>query len=215
MVSDLTVALVAGSFVLAGGIAGVLLSGWISRGADERRVASEDERRWLVERRQIYGVFLGLAESMLQEIDGLAVFLSSDGGQALSEDDEVLVREGLLEYHLRWDEDLQPALGEVQLMATSPVVDLADRVSGALMELTATVELRNAFDDHYPMWFQARDLLQVLRNSMRAELGLAEIDVTSPRSSDWPWLPDRPERASYVQQHKVEGTGDPLSAPTL
>lgn len=204
MASDLTVALLTASSVLAGGIGGVLLSGRISRRADERRVELEDERRWLVERRQIYGAFLGLAESMLQEIDGLAVFLSSDGSEPLSEDDEALVSEGLFEYHVKWDEDLQPALGEVQLMATSPVVDLADRVSGALMELTATVELRGAFQDHYPMWFQARDLLQVLRNSMRAELGLAEIDVVSPRSPEWPWLPDRPGRASYVQQHPAE-----------
>ena len=205
MASDLTVAILTGSFALAGVIGGVLLSGRISRRTDERRVESEDERRWLMERRQIYGAFLGLAESMLQEIDGLAVFLSSDGSQPLSEDDEALVSEGLFEYQLKWNEDLQPALGEVQLMATSPVVDLADRVSGALMELTATVELRGAFQDHYPMWFQARDLLQVLRNSMRAELGLAEVDVASPRSPEWPWLPDRPARASYLQQHPAEG----------
>ena len=204
MASDLTVALLTGSFALAGAIGGVLLSGRVARRADERRVSLEDERRWLVERRQIYGSFLGLAESMLQEIDGLAVFLSYDGTKHMNDGDEAIVSQGLFEYHLKWDEELQPALGEVQLMATSEVVDLADRVSGALMELTVTVEQRGAFQDHYPIWFQARDLLQVLRNSMRTELGLSEIDVASPRSPEWPWLDNRPARASYVQAHPIE-----------
>jgi hypothetical protein len=85
---------------------------------------------------------------MLQEIDGLAVFLSYDGTQPMSDDDEGIVSEGLFEYQVRWDEEVQPALGEVQLMATSEVVDLADRVSGVLMELTVTVEQRAVFQDH-------------------------------------------------------------------
>lgn len=147
---------------------------------------------------------------MLKEIDGVAVLLSYDGAEPISDGDEQLVRDGLFEYFVRWDDELQPALGEVELLASPHVADLADRVSGALMELTATVEMRQPFTEHYPTWFQTQDLLEVLRNAMRVELGLspmAKDRSAGRRSADWPWLPDRPPRQSYVQNHAPTRTG--------
>jgi hypothetical protein len=55
MTPDLTVALLAGSLALAGALGGVLMRVWVSRRAEERRIAAEDARRWLGERRRIYG----------------------------------------------------------------------------------------------------------------------------------------------------------------
>jgi hypothetical protein len=203
MAVDLMPPILTGSFALGGGLGGVVLTGWLTRRNEKRRLAAEDARRWLADRRRIYAAYLVLAESMLRQIDGLGVFLSYDGSETVSEDDEAMIHEGLFEYHCRWDDELQPALLEVQLMATPTVADLADRVSGALMEITGVVELRGTFTDYYPGWFQARDLFEVLRNAMRAELGLPEAlsSVARKEDDDWPWLSSRPDRDSYVQNH--------------
>ena len=96
-------------------------------------------------------------------------------------------------------------LGEVQLLATPHVADLADRMSGALLELTSLVTPKGAFTQYYPTWFQTQDLLHVLRDAMRVELGLNEMETAEfRRSGDWPWLPDRPQRESYIQDHAAD-----------
>lgn len=204
MASDLVVALVAGGFGLGGGLAGVALTAWTSRKADERRLAEEDARRWLTDRRRIYADYLGLAETLLKEVDATAVFLSYDGKHSVSEGDEQFLSEGEFDFHRRWDEDLQPALAEVQLMAGPQVADVARRVSGAFLELVHFIESRAAFSDYYPAWFQTQDLIHVLRNAMRTELGLPPFgsEEISHEEQDWPWLPDRPPRESYVQSHR-------------
>ncbi|GII22179.1 hypothetical protein [Planosporangium mesophilum] len=215
MASDLLPSLLTGAFALGGGLGGVLLTGWITRRNETRRLAAEDSRRWLVDRRHAYAAYLTLAQAMLREIDSIAVFLSYDGAEEISEEDESIIRDGLTEYYRRWDDELQPALLEVQLMATPGVSDLADRMSGALMEITPVIEMRDSFTDYYPGWFQARDMFEVLRNTMRAELGLPASGVRSFPVTDesWPWLPDRPSRESYIQVHPkripeaVEGPG--------
>jgi hypothetical protein len=141
---------------------------------------------------------------MLREVDAVAVFLNYDeAGPPESSDEEIIV-EGLQAYYERWDDEVQPALGEVQLLASSEVADLADRVSGALMLLGGEVEQRAPFTLYYPMWFQACDLLSVLRNAMRNELGVAErVEDTIPRDDNWPWLADRPSRETYAQGHGI------------
>ena len=199
-----TLSLISGGFALGGALGGVLLSGRLTHRADKRRLKAEDDRRWLTDRRTTYANFLGLAESMLREVDGVAVFLSYDGSQPIPEDDEELIVDGLSEYFQRWDDELQPELGEGGLLASPEVADLADRVSGGLMEVTVHVERRDSFAEYYPSWFQAQDLLEVLRNAMRVELGLPAMSKDRPsvrRTGDWPWLPDRPPKEFYVQHH--------------
>lgn len=203
-----TIALLSGGFALVGGLGGVLASGSVSRRAEDRRLKADDDRRWLTDRRTTYAAYLGLAESMLREIDSVAIFLSRNGTDPIPDVDEQLLSEGLLEYMMRWDHELQPALGDVELLASPEVTDLADRVSSALIDLTATVELRGAFDDHYPMWFQTQDLIEVLKNAMRGELGLPPMSTgrrtLGRRANDWPWLPDRPSRESYRQSSRPD-----------
>lgn len=104
----------------------------------------------------------------------------------------------------RWEEVLQPALEEIQLLASPEVTDLADRVSGALLHITIEIETPSTFVDYYPGWFQARDLVQILRDAMRQELGLKALPEQPPDmklKDNWPWLPDRPDRDSYRQVH--------------
>jgi hypothetical protein len=197
--SDLKLAVIAGSF----GLGGVLLGGLVNTLAAWRQRVAEDKRRWLADRRSLYATYLGIAASKLQEIDSLAVFLRHHPDDPMpSDEDQAFVKEGLYDYFSSWETDVQPALGEVQLLASDRVADLADRVSSALMEVTVFLELNQAFTDYYPVSFQAQDLLGVLRNAMREELGLGELPNTRVRDDpDYPWLADRPSRESYHQAH--------------
>lgn len=183
-----------------------MLTGAVARRSEQRKLAADDERRWLSDRRQIYVRYLTLAQELHREIDSFAVFLSYDGREPVDDEDEAHIADGLFDYFRRWEDELQPVLLEVQLMASPVVADLADRVSGALLDITVVVEKRGPFISYYPGWFQAQDLLEVLRNAMRVELGLPETLSTTPhsRDHDWPWLSDRPPRESY-SQHDVEG----------
>ena len=192
---------IAGTFGVIGTIVGVAMTTWLGRSGDRRRLAAEDARRWLANRRETYSAFLALASSMLREIDNVACFLSYEGTETVSSDDETFIAEGLAEVFERWDTELQPALGDVQLLASAQVADLADRTCGALLEVTGVVEHRGVFVDFYPQWFRAQDLLGVLRNAMRRELGLVdEIQTALPREPLWPWLPDRPSEEDYIRR---------------
>ena len=182
---------------------------WLGRIAERQRLAAEDQRRWLADRRQAFAGYLTLCESMLREIDGVASFLSYDGTKEVIDGDEELIAEGLTAYWMRWDDELQPALSDIQLLAGGPVADLADRVSGALMALTSVVELRGRFVDFYPTHFRATDLLGLLRNAMRNELGVkGAVDVEKPRSGIWPWLPELPTEEDYIRR-QLEIPGRP------
>jgi hypothetical protein len=207
---QMSIALLTGGFTIAGGITVAVLSASLGRSSEKRKVKVEDDRRWLLDRRTVYAKYLGLAEVMLREIDRVAPSLSYDGKTTISRQDEEVLAEGLFDYFVKWEESLQPLLGEVQLLATGEVADLADRVSGALMEITGPVEKRSPFTTYYPAWFQCQDLLHVLRDAMRAELGLPALgDIAAgQRSEDWPWLQSRPPYESYVQQHPQAATLD-------
>jgi hypothetical protein len=209
-------ALLAGIFGIVGVLGGAALTGTVNSRIDKGKRAYEDQRRWLTDKRQLYARYLTLCESMLREIDGTACFLSYDGSSPIASDDEDVIRENLLSYMRRWDDEVQPLLQELELIASPRVSDLADRNSGALMELTGLIERRGLFVEHYPTWFQAKDLLAVLRNAMREELNFGPLpeSYTFRRESDWPWLSDRPTRDSYVQHHDSDSPGaEPNAGP--
>lgn len=151
---------------------------------------------------------------MLREIDGVAAVLPYRGDEEATDEDEALMAEGLTDYVARWDEQRQPALSDVQLVAGGEVADLADRVSVALMEITVVVETRGSFVNYYPGWFRAQDLLGVLRNAMRSELGLKDaIESDYPRDDEWPWLRDRPSEEEYIRR-QTEIPGRPPLTPS-
>ncbi|MEL4318720.1 hypothetical protein WJX64_06890 [Leifsonia sp. YIM 134122] len=201
MSPELLTVVVAGSFGVIGTIVGGLMTTWLGRSAERRRLAAEDDRRWLADRRKVYAAFLVLSQSMLREIDGVALFLPYQGDEEVGDEDEAVLAEGLTDFFIRWDEKLQPALSDVQLVAGAEVADLADRVSGALMEITVVLEKRGSFINYYPGWFRAQDLLGVLRNAMRTELGLKDAVLSDyPRDDEWPWLSDRPSESEYIRR---------------
>lgn len=199
--STAATALLTGGFGLLGALGGVLLNSAMTRGADERRLEAEDQRRWLTDRRAVFAAYLGLAEAILRELDAAAVHLRKR--HEPSQEDWDAVERAVAHFFRRWDDDLQPALGEVQLLASPTVADLAERVSWALIEISWDIQHWVPFEDYYSGWNLERDLLAVLRNAMRRELGLPETDDGAfPRDPTWPWLPDRPGCQEYLKDHR-------------
>ncbi|MGY4543626.1 hypothetical protein ACVWY0_003566 [Arthrobacter sp. UYNi723] len=204
---QLVTAILTGSFTLAAGVVGAVLAGVFARRGENRRHQAEVDRQWLADRRAVYVKYLALAEVMQREVDAIAVFLSYDGKKTIEAEDDRFISEGLTGYIATWEDELQPSLGELQLVASKKVADLADRVSGALMEMTTFLELRRAFTAYYPMWFQSQDLIHVLRNEMRSDLGLVSHGDTARLDKGWPWLESRPSYESYIQNHSKQGEG--------
>ena len=213
MDSQILTPILTGSFTLVAGVLGAVLAGIFARRGERSRHQAEVDRQWVTDRRAVYARYLALAEVMHREVDAIAVFLSYDGKKEVKQEDDDVISEGLIDYFITWDDELQPLLGEVQLVASKNVADIADRVSGALMELTSFLESRQAFTSYYPVWFQTRDLIHVLRNEMRVELGLPSHG-DSVHGKDWPWLKSRPSTESYVQDHRgQEGAKDAPRKP--
>jgi hypothetical protein len=103
-----------------------------------------------------------------------------------SEEDDLEIEKGLDEYTVRWREQLQPALGEIQLLASPEVADLAHGVTLALMDLADEVDSRSHYDAYYPISLRTNDLLKLLREAMRRELGVSGELVTQQLRA-WPW----------------------------
>lgn len=89
----------------------------LSRSGDRRRLAAEDERRWLNDRRTLYARYLTLVERLERDADSIACFLPHDeDAPAMEDDDERLVREMSQEWMECWDMELQPMLSEIELL---------------------------------------------------------------------------------------------------
>lgn len=96
MPPELLAVVVAGGIGVLGTIIGVVMTTWLGRSAERRRLAAEDDRRWLADRRRIYAGFLVLAQSMLRDIDGVAVFIPYRGDEEVTAEDEALIADGLV-----------------------------------------------------------------------------------------------------------------------
>ncbi len=112
---------------------------------------------------------------MLRSIyDKVSIF----GKEGIAPDDESMLKEFLIAFYRRWNDEVQPAVGEVQLLASPAVTDLADRTSWALMELHQIVDEGRARDSvrtgELLAEFSVKSyhLLDATRNAMRTELGL-------------------------------------------
>lgn len=170
----------------------------LSRAGDRRRLAAEDERRWLNDRRTLYARYLGLIERLERDADTIACFLPNDRhAPAMTEDDEQMVREMMIEWMERWDTELQPILSEMELLASPGVADLAARAAhGVLAAVPQTQYLGSGrrtitpafYSDHWPTQQRAQALRERLRNGMRAELGLELVPGRESPDDNWPWL---------------------------
>ena len=182
----------------------------LSRSGDRRRLAAEDERRWLNDRRTLYARYRGLVEHLERDADSIACFLPHDpDSPAITDDDERIVREMFQEWMERWDTELQPMLSEMELLATPKVAELAARaVHGILAAVPQPQYLGpgnskitpEVYSDHWPTQQMARGLRELLRNAMRVELGLDTVPSQAPDDHNWPWLPDQPSFADHRER---------------
>jgi hypothetical protein len=200
MSSTLVTSILTGLFALAGGLGGVLLSNHLTQRSEKTRLAIEDARQLLADRRRVYAAYLGLVTSMLEEIDRVSLYLPDEDQQQLSMKHETKIVEGAIQYYGRFGDQLQPALAEVKLVATPHVAELADRLSEALLSIGTLIDSQAPFTDYYPRAFQTIDMIQVVGNAMRIELGQPDALEKSSQQHDWPWLPDRPSRESYIRK---------------
>lgn len=191
-------------------VVGAVLGHLSGLAADSRRLSADDARRWVHDRRQLYARYLGLIESLHRQADSLACFLPDLPGAPWREpDDEAFLFEESFEWIARWDDDVQPLLGEVELMASQPVADLAARAAHGILaavpqcQYLALDERRivpESFENAWPLLKGSRALIDALRNAMREELGIGPITNTAPGDPDWPWLPtDNPSQGSSVR----------------
>lgn len=188
------VQIVTGAFGLGGVMGGAILTSFLSRRADQRRVQAEDERRWLSDRRHAYAALLAIVTAMQESLEAASMFLSNRTGGPLPEDDATMLQEDVTKIGKRWDQELQPALSEVQLLAGKDVAELADRTSLALITfivyLDTEAERRVEKSGDLPEYSNGtHKLIDALRNAMRQELGVPGLVKTFP-ASEPPWLED-------------------------
>jgi hypothetical protein len=174
-------------------IVGAVLGHLSGRAADSRRLAAEDARRWVSDRRHLYARFLGLVESLHREADSLACFLPEQPGDWSKPDDEAFLFEESFDWMTRWDDEVQPLLGEVELMATQPVADLAARAAHGI--LAAVPQSQHLGPD------RRHSARRAGRNAMREELGIGPVTNTAPGDPEWPWLPIEQTPESARRRH--------------
>lgn len=199
------VALITAETVLAaltGGLLallGALLSWLVNRSGDKRRLDAEDERRWMKDRRSLYARYLSLIEQLDREAGSIACFLPSNTeAPAISEKDEAFVREMSHEWIGRWDDEVQPALSEMELMAEPKLADLAARAAHAILAAVPQIQIvdidtgENTItpSDYGRYWRTAKEVrpvIETMRNEMRSELGLHAVTNKALTDPDWPW----------------------------
>jgi hypothetical protein len=193
MEPNLIASILTGAFALGGTLGGVVTTAHLARRADRERISVEDRRRWVAEWRHAYSAYLGIARSMCDEIDYAGNFLDVEfeenreaAQKELSQRMDKIVQ--------RWHAELQPALGEVLLIATPEVADLAARLADGLLYTTGVMMTQDRHSAFMTWSDKSRRILEALINRMRSELGLSGVVEESPwKRDDWPWLPSVPE----------------------
>ncbi|MCZ2810233.1 hypothetical protein O2W15_02175 [Modestobacter sp. VKM Ac-2979] len=183
--ADLAPPLVTGVFALAGASAGALLSGLVSRASDKRRVKAEDDRRWLADRRLIYSTFLGVIESMLNDLERVSHLLGGESKQ-LAEEDKQALEAANDAYERRWANDLRPAFGQLRLIASLPVVELAERLAGFgghVGGVQVPFFEGGMVQEYLRRMLRTRDVVSELLAEMRSELGLPPTE----KRRSWAW----------------------------
>jgi hypothetical protein len=126
------------------GISGALLGGHFTQRTEQRRVANEDARRWLADRRHAYAAYLAIVASMLRSIyDKVSVF----DEKTIALDNKSMLKEYSITFYRRWTDEVLPALGEVQLAEFSlQSYHLLDATRNAMRtELGLTTPIKTTF----------------------------------------------------------------------
>lgn len=184
--------LLTGAFALGGSLGGVLVTAHLSRRAERERVAVEDRRRWVAEWRHAYAAYIGIARSMSDQLEAAGNYLphqlKESAANELGKRADKLV--------VQWHSELQPALGEVLLIATPEVAELSARVADGLLYVTATLVDPDGHSKFESWNDKCRKMLGDLIDTMRSELGVSGVidsgsivDASLGRD-DWPWLPE-------------------------
>jgi hypothetical protein len=180
---DILLVLLTGGLTLLGTFGGAFFTAKLSRMAERDRREAEDARRWQGDRRALYAKYLHTTSVMLRDISLLREHLPQNNNRSISAADEERIDEDLSKFLRRWHQDIWPAAGEIELLASSEVADLAAGVSGELMDLYVLFQLvmhgesgstfgEPTVDNFVATWRRIADLRSDLRAAMRRELGV-------------------------------------------
>jgi hypothetical protein len=115
---DMLLLLLGGGLTLLGSFGGIILTARVSRTAEKDRREAEDVRRWQGDRRALYAKYLDTTSVMLRDIALLREYLPQDNGDQVVPEDEERIDEGLSKFLHRWHQDIWPAAGEIELLAS-------------------------------------------------------------------------------------------------
>ena len=88
-------------------IFGPLWTWFVGWETDRRRQKTDDDRRWLADRRVLYSRYLSLLKKLEEDSHGIAVFLPRNAeAPAVSDEDRTLIDEMLLEWTMMWQDEL-------------------------------------------------------------------------------------------------------------
>jgi hypothetical protein len=131
----LTASVLTGAFALGGSLSGVLVTAYLKRRAERERIAVEDRRRWVAEWRHAYAGYLGIARSISDDLVAAGNYLRPESDKEAAKELDLHTDKLVKKWHIK----LQPALGEVMLIATPEVVELAARLADGLLYLIAVL----------------------------------------------------------------------------
>ena len=178
---DVLLVLLTGGFTLSA----VFVTTRMSNAAERDRREAEDARRWHDDRRTLYARYLSLVDGMLIDFGVLDILTPSRWNPPINDWEAEVIERGRAKFMDGWTNQVRPALGEIQLLASSDVVDLAARVSSALFNL---YEIFEGPDRRKFSWTlkRTRDFLEALCDAMRHELGVS--GALKPRGGkNWPF----------------------------
>lgn len=196
---------------LVGVVVGVAVGHLSGRAADHRRLSEEDARRWLNDRRTLYAHYLAVITGFENDCSDTACFLPYKRGDPFDDDVRQFIGDETLELFVRWQDDITPGLTEIELMASPKVSDLAARAAFAIYQSAPSVQypgtdreqiVPTSYGDYWPSSQCARDLIDLLRNAMRVELGLEPVQNMALTDADWPWLPSQRATLEHYEQQQ-------------
>lgn len=178
-------------------LGGVMLGSGVRRRLEWARIrgtgnGAKDTRRGctsVADQTTIYANFLAVCDSMVAESRSIGTKLAVDESEPVTPETDASITHALGHYAAAWKADFRPALGQVRLIASRQVAELADRVSSAITHTQSSIRERESLQEFDLVWGRTGMLVDVLRDAMRVELGIERRWVGVPaRNENWPWI---------------------------
>ena len=103
-------------------------------------------------------------------ISSIGTKLAVDESEPVTSETDASITHALGHYAAAWKADFRPALGQVRLIASRQVAELADRVSSAITHTQSSIRERESLQEFDLVWGRTGMLVDVLRDAIRVQL---------------------------------------------